>query len=202
MNDTEAFSNDIKKIKQRRVKNVNNTIIAHLNINSFRNKFVFAEEIIQVFDIFLVSECKLDNTFPTNLFKINGYNIFKYDRKRFGGGLFLYVNERVSCRLLQGHPNFSNLELLVLEIYQNNRKWLFLGVCRPPNQNDIKFLNRIGAILDYYSQKYDNVTTIGDFNITTENSNLQSMMEAYNLNNLIEEPTRFSQITPAKLILY
>ena len=105
-------------------------------------------------------------------------------------------------QVLQGHPNFSNLELLVLEIYQNNRKWLFLGVCRPPNQNDIKFLNRIGAILDYYSQKYDNVTTIGDFNITTENSNLQSMMEAYNLNNLIEEPTCFSQITPAKLILY
>ena len=87
LNDTEAFSNDIKKIKQRRVKNVNNTIIAHLNINSFRNKFVFAEEIIQVFDIFLASESKLDNTFPTNLFKINGYKIYRYDQNQFGGGL-------------------------------------------------------------------------------------------------------------------
>ena len=55
------FLNDIKKIKQQRVKNANNTIIGHLNINSFRNKFVFAEEIIQVFDIFLVSESKLEN---------------------------------------------------------------------------------------------------------------------------------------------
>ena len=45
-----------------------------------------------------------------------------------GLGLFLYVNEQVPCWLLQGHPNFSNLEILVLEIYQNNRKWLFLGV--------------------------------------------------------------------------
>ena len=41
----EAFLNDIKKIKQQRVKNANNTIIGHLNINSFRNKYVFAEEI-------------------------------------------------------------------------------------------------------------------------------------------------------------
>ena len=139
LNGAEAFLNDIKKIKQQRVKNANNTIIGHLNINSFRNKFVFAKEIIQVFDIFLVSESKLDNTFPTNLFKINGYKIFRYDRNRFGGGLFLYVNEQVPCRLLQGHPNFSNLEILVLEVYQNNRKWLFLGVYKPPNQNDIEF---------------------------------------------------------------
>ena len=47
---------------------------------------------------------------------------------------------------------------------------LFLGVYKPPNQNDIGLLNRIRAILGYYSQKYNNVTIIGDFNITTEKS--------------------------------
>ena len=72
-----AFLNDIKKIKHQRIKNANNTITGHLNVNSFRKKFVFAEEIIQVFDIFLVSESKLDNAFPTNVFKINGYKIFR-----------------------------------------------------------------------------------------------------------------------------
>ena len=36
-------------------------------------------------------------------------------------------------------------------------------------------LNRIWAILDYYSQKYNNVTIIGDFNVTTENTRLQSI---------------------------
>ena len=85
-------------------------LIIQRNINLFINKFGFAEEIIQVFVIFLVSESKLDNTFPANLFKINGYKIFKYDRNRFGAGLFLYVNERVPCRLLQGLPNVPNIE--------------------------------------------------------------------------------------------
>ena len=100
--------------------------------------------------MFLASESKLENTFPTKLFKINGYKIFRYDQNRFGGGLFLYVDERMSSRLLQGHSNFSTLEILLLVIYQKNRKWLFLGVYKPPNQNDIEFLNRIGATLDYY----------------------------------------------------
>ena len=68
MNGAESSLNDIKKIKQQRVKNANNTIIGHLNIKPL----AFAEDIIQEFDIFFVSESKLDNTFPTNLFKING----------------------------------------------------------------------------------------------------------------------------------
>ena len=79
----------IKKIKQQRVKNANKIIIGHLNINSFRNKFVFVEEMIQAFDTFLVSEPKVGNAFPINLFKINGYRIFRYDRIRFVGGSFI-----------------------------------------------------------------------------------------------------------------
>ena len=103
--------------------------------------------------------------------------------------------------LLQGHPNFSNLEILVLEIYQNNGKWLFLAVYKPPNLNNIEFLKRIGAILDYYSQKYDNITIIGDFNIAKENTHLQSMIQAYNLNNLIKEPTCFQSNNPSQIDL-
>ena len=130
LNSTKAFLNDIKKNQTTKwVKYVNNAIIDHLNINSFRNNFVCAEKIIQVFEFFLVSESIWDNTFPANLFIINGYKkIFRYDQNPFGGGLFLYVNVRVPCRLLQGNLNFFNLEILLLEVYQNNRKWLLLGV--------------------------------------------------------------------------
>ena len=146
-----------------------------------------------------MSESELDKTFPTNLFKINGYKIVRCDRNRFGEGLFLYVNERVLCRLLQGHPNFPSLEILVLEDYQSNRKWLFLGVYKSPSQNNIEFLNRTWAILDYYFQKYYNVTMAGNFNITVENTHLQGMMQAYNLNNMIKEPTCFQLNNPRQI---
>ena len=60
-------------MKKQRLDNPNNTIIGHSNINSFRNKFVFVEDIINLFDVFLVSESKLDRKSPSNQFRINGY---------------------------------------------------------------------------------------------------------------------------------
>ena len=80
-----VHSNDIIRMKKQRLDNSSNTIIGHLNINSFRNKFVFVEDIIKLFDVFLVSESKLDHTFPSNQFRINGYKNFRLDRNRFGG---------------------------------------------------------------------------------------------------------------------
>ena len=76
-------------MKKQRLDNANNTIIGHLNINSFRNKFVFIEDIIKLFDVFLVSESKLDHTFPSNQFRISGHKIFRLDRNLSGGRLIL-----------------------------------------------------------------------------------------------------------------
>ena len=46
-------SNDIIRIKKQRLDNVSNTIIGQ---NSFRNKFIFVEDIIKLFWLFSVSE--------------------------------------------------------------------------------------------------------------------------------------------------
>ena len=61
-------------------------------INSIRNKFILAERIVKAFDLFLISESKLNGTFPTNQFHIFGFKVFRRDRNRFGGGLILYIN--------------------------------------------------------------------------------------------------------------
>ena len=107
-----VFSNDIIRMKKQRLDNASNTMIDHLNINSFRNKFV--GDIIKLFDVFLVSESRLDNTFPSNQFRINGYKIFRLDRNRFGGGLILYINENIPCKPLQEHVHLSNFEVIAI----------------------------------------------------------------------------------------
>ena len=96
-------------------------------------------EIIKDFDIFLISESKLDSTFPNAQFKITSFKIFRYDRNRFGGGLLLYVNDKVPFKFLNKHSIFSDIELIVVEFHQNKRKWLSLCVYKPPNQNDSLF---------------------------------------------------------------
>ena len=68
-------SNDIIRMKKQRLDNANNTIIGHLNINSFRNKFVFVEDIIKLLDVLLVSGSKLGHTFSSKQFRTNGYKI-------------------------------------------------------------------------------------------------------------------------------
>ena len=64
-------------MKKQRLDNASTTIIGHLNINLFRNKFVFVEDIVKLFDVFLVSESKLDHTFTSKQFRINGYKFFR-----------------------------------------------------------------------------------------------------------------------------
>ena len=57
-----------------RIQNVKNIIIAHLNINSIRNKFDALVHIINGnVDILVIVETKLDETFPENQFRINGF---------------------------------------------------------------------------------------------------------------------------------
>ena len=77
--------------------------------------------------MFLISESKLDDTFPNKQFHINGFKIFRCDRNRYGGGLTLYVHERIPCKPLKIPPFDLKIEIIGLEFHQIKRKWLFVG---------------------------------------------------------------------------
>ena len=180
---TSMANNDLLEIQQQTVDNVKSITVGHLNINSIRNKFILAESIVKAFDLFLISESKLDSTFPTNQFHIFGKDI----------------NENIPRRPLNDHPTFSNLELIAIEIHQNKRRWLFIGIYKPPSQSDHEFTNRlirIYLIIDYYSPKYENLILIEDFNLSTENQHLDALIQAYKLNNLINKSTCFQSNKP------
>ena len=188
-------NNDLLEIQQQKLDNAKSIIVGHLNINSIRNKFIFAESIAKAFDLFLISESKLDSSFPMNQFHIFDFKVFRLDRNRFGGGLILYINENIPCRPLNDLPTFPNLELIAIEIHQNKRRWLFIGIYKPPSKSEREFTNRLSSIIDYYSPKYENLILIGDFNLSIENQHLNALIQAYNLNNLINKPTCFQSNT-------
>ena len=58
-------------------------IIGNLNINSFSNKFEQMKDIVmQHIDILVLTETKLDDTFPTAQFLVNGFSEpYRLDRK-------------------------------------------------------------------------------------------------------------------------
>ena len=65
----------IESLKAIRKRNLNRIVVAHLNINSLRNKFDYLiEQITGNIDILMISETKLDSSFPMGQFLINGYH--------------------------------------------------------------------------------------------------------------------------------
>ena len=153
-------------------------------------------ETITNFDVFLISESKIDSTFPNMQFKINGYKLFRRDRNRFGGGLMLYLNEEIPCKFLNNHPIVPNAEIICIEFHQLKRKWLLLGCYKPPTQNDLEFIASITKIVDFYLQKFENLFIIGDLNMKTENTHLNDLLQMYDLPALIKEPTCYQSQNP------
>ena len=73
----------------------------HLNINSLRIKFDFlCEQIKRSIDVFMISESKLDGSFPDGQFLIDGFHrLFRFDRNKNGGGVLLYVREDIPAKI-------------------------------------------------------------------------------------------------------
>ena len=81
--------------------------------------------------ILLISESKIDSTFPTPQFEIQGYSSpYWLDRRISGGGLLLYTREDIPTRLLPSQY-FGKIECLILEINISKKKWLLIGIYNP-----------------------------------------------------------------------
>ena len=111
--------------------------LGHLNINSIKNKFESVCELIKdTFDIFLLSESKLDSSFSDDQFSIPGYGIVRKDRDRNGGGLLLYINEDVPFKIIQNSSLRPILEVLSIEINLGRFKFLLIGLYKPPSVSE------------------------------------------------------------------
>ena len=81
---------DLEMLKNDRLKFLNNLLIACLSINSLRNKVIELRIILKELplDYLVISETKLDDSFPNAQFKINGYEVrARRDRNKHGSGL-------------------------------------------------------------------------------------------------------------------
>ena len=98
----ENESNPFIALKNLRLKNLDKIIIGHLNINSIRHKICLLQPMTEDnIDILVMSETKIDNSFPVNQFSIDGYNLpYRLDRNQDGGGLLVYFRSGIPSRKL------------------------------------------------------------------------------------------------------
>ena len=111
-------------------------VVTHLNINSLRFKFdSLVQKITGNDDIFMISETKLDNSFPEGRFLIEGYcKPHRIDCNCHRGGIMLNVRADI-------HQNF----------YPQRRY-------HNPNKNTIEsYLELLHKGLALYSSNYENI---------------------------------------------
>ena len=91
------------------------------------------EELIKgKIDIFLITETKLDKSFPSGQFEIKGYSTaFRVDGNQNAWSLLLYVREDISCKILKDYTPEKPLENLFVEINVRLRKWLISCLYNP-----------------------------------------------------------------------
>ena len=135
--------NPIDSIRKLKLSSPHKIILGHLNINSLRNKSESVAGIIQgTFDIFLLSESRIDVSFPDKQFCLNDYRIFRKDSNWYGGGIMFCVNENLHCKSLT--TEIHNLtETIFLEVNVQSNKWLFVVCYKQPNQTEEFFISNL-----------------------------------------------------------
>ena len=183
--DTPSLLNKLK------LKNVNRLVIGHLNINSLPHKFDQLKSIIgKNIDILVITETKIDSSFPNSQFGIEGFSMpYRFDRNRLSGGIIVYVRDDIPSKQLTRHKFPEDIEGIFIEVNLRKTKWLIFGAYRPPSQSAQYFFKHVGFALDTYRQSYDKFLFAGDFNIEDNDPVLLEFLTNYDSKNLVKEKT-------------
>ena len=145
-----------------------NPLIGDLNINSLRNKIIDVRELIGrlQLDYFVISETRLDSSFPSAQFHIGAYEIRnRRNRNKSGVGLIEFVKKGIiSKRLKDLETNLS--ETICTEIPISKKRWFCMSVYKPPSSSNMDtFFAESTTSLSKAVNKFDNLIIMGDFNI-------------------------------------
>ena len=181
------------------MQNVNRLIIGNLNINSIPGKFDQLKLLVQgKVDILVITESKLDSSFPTNQFIIDGFSKpYRLDRNRNGGGILIYIRQDIPSKELKIHTFSDDVEGIFVELNLRKVKWLLLGTYHPPSQSKEYYINNISRALDIYNQNYDiyNQNSVINFCLQeiltwkTQNHFLSDFLNQYDAKNIVHDKT-------------
>ena len=153
--------NEWQRVVQR--ENLNRVILAQLNINSIQSKFdLLAEGIKGKVDVYMMSETKIDETFPSRQFFIKGFTPpYRLDWKCHGGGILVYIREDIPSKLIEMK---SSSESISIELKLRRKKWLVNCSYNANNSDICDHLRSLGKSLNTLLTNYDKVLLMGDFN--------------------------------------
>lgn len=178
--------------------------MAHININSFRNKFVEIHEIMEMgyVDFLAIAETKLDYSFVSAQYHVPSYAMYRRDRNANGGGLLIYIKQsiphRVRCDLIP--TTCLGIECMILEVRLSKNsscsKRFIVTMYRPPNVHVSNLQRVLTEIIDKTAAESSQVYVLGDLNVdfSVKTNALTDTLDVLHLSNLIEGPTCYKSV--------
>ena len=87
--------------------------MAHKDINSLRNKFdMLTNSVSEYIDMLMISETKLDDTFPSALYHLKDFsNPYRFDKNSHGGGILVYVRDNIPSNIVKLDKSLKTLRV-------------------------------------------------------------------------------------------
>ena len=138
----------VDDIHQLRVSNRKHCIIENLNMNSLPNKFAEIKEWLNCkeFDILSIQETKIDQTFPTSQFHVEGFKLCRRDKKKGRGGIGVYINEKIIAQ--QRKIVSKSLETILFHLRIGQRQFALISAYKPPSIDNNTFTSELSRVLD------------------------------------------------------
>ena len=105
-----------------------------------------------------MSETKLDESFSTAQFTLEGYEIrSRKDRGKYGGGLIEFIKNGFICKTIPEYTS-DRIECICSEFTISKSKWICFSIYRPPvSSNLTTFFEELTKVLSKAVLKYENI---------------------------------------------
>ena len=144
-------------------------------------------------DIIMICETKVNDSFPTEQFIIEGYStIYRLDRNDRGGGIMLIVKDNLLTLRLDKYCFPDKFEILCIELNLRKKKWIIFCYYNPQKHLLKRNLCQIETAVSYYSKTYENSIILGHFNAEISDFNMDSFCTINNFKCVIKEPTSYN----------
>ena len=169
--------------------------VVHYNIQSILNKVDSIGSVLRNFNIICLTETWLGPNTTDEDLRIDDYSLYRRDRPTDNhGGVCVYIKEDIYSRR-RTDLELPHVECVWVEINIHHKKILIGTFYRPHNSPAKSYIkDSINLALDC---NINDIFVTGDFNLDTpkhaSNQNLRDICQHFNFDQLIVEPTHFTE---------